>query len=148
MSLSCVSGPCLLRESCDWPTGWPVDVRTASRHTTQQRKGDKNSGSGSSGNAGSGSSRPRGTRRPRNETGSAGSSSAASDAADTGFFFEENEALAAKHAAMPQPPLGETEVERAQRLQEEEEWMLDMSRDDPEGHTVGGCVCVGVKAGF
>ena len=67
--------------------------------------------------------------------------------ADTGFFFEENEALAAKHAAA-QPPEGETEAERAQRLQEEDEWLLNFSRDDPEGHTVGGDFVVYDGAGF
>ncbi len=38
-------------------------------------------------------------------------------------------------AASPSAAETETEAERAQRLQEEDDWMLQFSRDDPDAHT-------------
>jgi hypothetical protein len=87
-----------------------------------QRKGDK--GSGSSGSSGTGS-RPR-TRKPRNETASSSGS----------FFFEEKEAVTASApSAAAVEGQEETEAERAQRLQEEDDWMSQFSKDDPDAHT-------------
>ncbi len=99
-------------------------------------KGSKGSSSGLRGDvlrSGSGTTRSSSGPRPSNDTsGSAGAGAAAFDPKNPFYTseFGEDEPVADATAAAP-----ETEAEKAKRLQEEDEWLLNFSRDDPDSYT-------------